>query len=109
MPRNATDRAITGAVIQSGRIYKAGDEDALALAMKGRSMDHLIEKGAISGDWSAQGSAAAKRAEASADASDATDIVSTDTGDESAETVTEDAPEAATPRRKSAKKATRKR
>jgi len=50
------DRKIEGAVILGGRTYKAGDEDKLAAAMKGRSFDRLIAKGAVSGDWSAESS-----------------------------------------------------
>lgn len=51
MPKDTDNRKILGAVIQSGRIFKAGDEVAFAAAMKGRSVQHLIDNGTISGDW----------------------------------------------------------
>jgi hypothetical protein len=51
MPKK-TDKTIHGAVIQGGKIYRPGDEDALAEAMAGKSFDRLLSKGVISGDWS---------------------------------------------------------
>lgn len=45
-------RRILGAIIQNGRLYKAGDEDAFARAMEGRSVEHLIANKTLSANWS---------------------------------------------------------
>ena len=47
------DKQIHGAVLQSGRIYTAGDEAALALVLPPRDVDRLLGRGVLSGDWSA--------------------------------------------------------
>jgi len=48
-------RRITGAIIQGGRIYKAGDEDALASVLSSENIQRLIDKGGeLSGDWAVQ-------------------------------------------------------
>ena len=47
------DKQIHGAVLQSGRIYVAGDEAALALVLPPRDVDRLLGRGVLSGDWSA--------------------------------------------------------
>jgi len=48
-----TDRKINGAVLQSGRLFKAGDEAELALVLPPFDVTRLIDKGVLSGDWSA--------------------------------------------------------
>jgi hypothetical protein len=54
---------IEGAIIQSGRTYKAGDEDALAAVLSPENVQRLVRKGALSGNWVQQ-----KEAEPSAPA-----------------------------------------
>lgn len=46
------NRKIEGAVVQFGRIYKAGDEAALALVLPQSDIDRLAAKGVLTGDWS---------------------------------------------------------
>ncbi len=48
-----SDRMIVGAIITGGKIFKAGDEVAFAKRMKGRDLTALVEKGQLSGDWTA--------------------------------------------------------
>lgn len=48
-----TDKQIHGAVLQSGRIYKAGDEAQLALVLPPIDVDRLVLAGVLMGDWSA--------------------------------------------------------
>lgn len=55
----STTPQIVGAVIESGRMYKAGDEAALAQVMRGKSVQHLIDNGTLSGDWVDQPTASA--------------------------------------------------
>lgn len=45
-------RAIVGSIIDGGRLFRAGDEDAFSAHMGTRSVSHLIESGTIEGDWS---------------------------------------------------------
>jgi hypothetical protein len=79
-----SNRKIVGAVLQGGHFYKAGDEDALATAMKGRSMEHLVEKGVITGDWGV------KKATAAPSSTDSTDTSqSEETQDSSSEDLAE--------------------
>lgn len=60
---NASERKIVGSVIQSGRIYKAGDEDALHAALPETDRHRLTASGQLTGDWS--GDAPAPKAEGS--------------------------------------------
>ena len=59
-----TSPQILGAVIESGRLYKAGDEAALAQVMRGKSVQHLLDNGTLSGDWGAAPEATADAREA---------------------------------------------
>lgn len=57
----SSDRRIVGSVLQSGRIYRAGDEDALHAALPEADRDRLSAAGQLTGDWSgAAGSSAAQ-------------------------------------------------
>jgi hypothetical protein len=49
-------RTIVGSILQSGRIFKAGDEDALAKVLPAADSARLIAAGQLSGDWSAASS-----------------------------------------------------
>ena len=64
----STTPQIVGAVIESGRLYKAGDEADFATAMQGKSVAHLIEKGVIVGDWDTAPSASDAAPDANTDA-----------------------------------------
>ena len=44
-------RAIVGAVRFNGALYTAGQEDALGKAMHGQPMQHMVDSGALTGDW----------------------------------------------------------
>lgn len=46
-----SNRTIVGSVIQSGRIYKAGDEAALAHVLPRKDTERLVAKGVLAGDW----------------------------------------------------------
>ncbi len=50
-PARPDDRRIVGAVLMNGRLFHRGDELALAQAMYGRSVEHLLARKAIAGDW----------------------------------------------------------
>lgn len=45
-------RRIVGGVNQGGRLYKAGDEEALAGVLTQKNIDRLVEKGVLAGNWS---------------------------------------------------------
>lgn len=45
-------RAIVGAIISGGRIYRAGDEADFATRMAGRDCGALVARGQLRGDWS---------------------------------------------------------
>ena len=48
------ERKIVGTIMQGGKFYRAGDEDALAEVMgklPGKHMQRLIDKGVVEGDW----------------------------------------------------------
>jgi len=45
-------RRIVGSVTQGGRAYVAGQESELAGVLTQQSLDRLVEKGALVGDWS---------------------------------------------------------
>lgn len=42
---------IAGSVMVGGRFYVAGQEEQLLKAMKGNSVQHLLDKGVLTGDW----------------------------------------------------------
>lgn len=50
---------IVGGVSQNGRVYKAGDEDALAAKLSQENLDRLVDKGALAGKWKSTVSAEA--------------------------------------------------
>lgn len=50
-------RRIVGAVISGGKVYRAGDEAALAKRMQGRSFAQLLASGTIAGAWPAPAAA----------------------------------------------------
>lgn len=56
----AQKRRIDGAIIQGGRMYRAGDEDAFAKVVTDEGRKRLAGSGALSGDWA--GSAASEEA-----------------------------------------------
>jgi hypothetical protein len=43
---------IVGSILQSGRLYKAGEEDALAKVLPTADAARLVAAGQLSGDWS---------------------------------------------------------
>lgn len=48
------ERKIVGTIMQGGKFYRAGDEDAFAAVMAPlprRNLARLAEKGVIEGDW----------------------------------------------------------
>lgn len=47
------DAKINGSVFQSGQMFKAGDEEALAALLSERDIERLQEEGVIEGDWEA--------------------------------------------------------
>lgn len=44
-------RKITGAILQGGRMYKAGDEEALAIALPKAQIVRLLAAKQLAGDW----------------------------------------------------------
>lgn len=50
---DTNDRKIVGSILKSGRLYKAGEEDALAKVLPAADRARLVEAGQLSGDWSA--------------------------------------------------------
>lgn len=47
----AQDRRIVGSILQTGRFYRAGDEQALALALPAGDVARLCAAGQLAGDW----------------------------------------------------------
>lgn len=45
-------RKIVGSIISGGKLFVAGQEDAFAQRMQGRSVQHLVDSGKLEGDWS---------------------------------------------------------
>lgn len=53
--KDASKRRIVGGVTHRGRLYRAGDEAALADALPAESIARLVEKGALAGEWEGSG------------------------------------------------------
>lgn len=47
------NRKIEGAVLTRARIFKAGDEEALAAVLPQSDMDRLVANGTLTGEWTA--------------------------------------------------------
>lgn len=68
MTQESQDRKIVGAIVQNGRTYKAGDEDALVKVVPPNDIARLVKAGQLSGDWGTEPEVASEPKDAEAEA-----------------------------------------